>query len=179
MRWGAASTHWVLRRRIRSAAVGLGLAAAVVGAPSAAHASESQAAAAGIDLPALPGWAEGRLVPGFQPPGFHLGGGVQRGLVLGIDVGPMLTSPQPQSDTVFDLTLGVHAGYSFGNGLALLGHVDILGTHPLLLPAAQENLLTFGVRYALPAFVIEPFAEGEVGLAWVGGDNVEPGLLSS
>ena len=121
--------------------------------------------------------ADGRLLPGFRPPGLHPGAGVQRGLVLGMDLGPELATPQAQAETIFDLTLGAYAGYAFGNGLALLGHFDVLGTHLLLVPAPQEDLLTFGVRYAFPAFVVEPFAEAQAGLGFLQGNNARSGLL--
>jgi hypothetical protein len=144
-----------------------------------AEASVPNSAVGTAAAPILPGWVEGRLLPGFQSPGFHSGGGIPQGLVLGMDLGPEFATPQAQSETVLDLTLGAHAGYAFGNGVSLLGHFDVLGTHLLLVPAPQENLFTFGVRYALPAFVLEPFAEAQLGVAFVNGGAIEPGLLGT
>ena len=122
--------------------------------------------------------AEGRLMPGFRSAGAHLGAGPQRGWLLGLDAGPQVSTPQPALDPQVALALGVHAGFAFGNGLAMIARYDALGSPALLLPSPSEILLTGGVRYAFAGFPIEPFAEAQFGIAWFEGGALErPGLL--
>ncbi|MBS2028153.1 MAG: hypothetical protein JST54_09640 [Deltaproteobacteria bacterium] len=121
---------------------------------------------------------DAKLVPGFRSPGMHLGGGAQRGWLIGLDFGPQWSVPQPALDPQVGLAIGAHAGFAFGNGLALLSRFDALGSPALLLPTPRQNLLTGGARYAFPGLPIEPFIEAQFGLAWYEGEGlVAPGLL--
>jgi hypothetical protein len=148
--------------------------------PTSAAAEESLAALdATLDPLALLGAARARLLPGFSSAGSHHGGGLRPGPIFGIELGPATAVPSASADTELDFDAGLFAGYGFGNGLALLGHLNVLGTHPLLFPAPRLGLLTAGLRYEFPNLPVLPFAEARFGAALIDQVAGAPvGLLS-
>jgi hypothetical protein len=124
--------------------------------------------------------SEGKLLPGYQLAGHRFVGGLSAGWLIGLDVGADFPLAEASEGFQPDLALGIRTGYAAGNGLAVLGRFDLLGTHPLLVPATRLSLLSVGLRYEFPNLPVMPFVEGDFGLAFLASDSgADLGLLGS
>jgi hypothetical protein len=99
--------------------------------------------------------------------------GPEAGLLLEVEGAWAATLPSPADPGQQGWGFGARAGWALQSGLSVHARYDDLGTEPSgVRPPLQ--LATAGLRYSVPFLVPMPFAEVDVGPAFVGG-GVNPG----